>query len=134
MLGTISVLIVEDNLLNMELFCDVLEADGFNVLKAEDAEECYKALHIQKPDIILMDLQLPVKDGYTLIREILQHEVYKTIPIIALTAYAMPGDQEKALAAGCQGIITKPINVREFPNQIKQTINRNVSGGDSTAE
>ncbi|MCD4812757.1 response regulator [bacterium] len=124
MINTAVVLIVEDNSLNMELFCDVLVADGFCVLKAEDAGECYKVLQTHMPDIILMDLQLPGKDGYTLIRELLENIAYKAIPIVALTAYAMPEDQEKILATGCQGIITKPINVRDFPKQIKQAIRR----------
>jgi len=120
--GPKAVLVVEDNAMNMELVCDLLEAYGYQVSHASDAEECWFQLKKAKPDLILMDLQLPETDGYTLVREIKQTPGLQDCPIVALTAYAMPGDQEKAMEAGCQGIITKPIDTREFPRQVEHYI------------
>jgi two-component system, cell cycle response regulator DivK len=114
------ILVVEDNVLNMELVCDLLEAYGFQVARAGEAEECLEQMKQRIPDLILMDLQLPGIDGYTLVRKIKSTPEYAQCYVVALTAYAMPGDQEKAAAAGCQGMITKPIDTRLFPRQIEK--------------
>jgi len=108
------ILIVEDNPLNMELFRDLLVAQGYHVMEAGDAEECQERLRLEVPDLILLDIQLPGMDGYTLARTLRSEPAYAGVPIVALTAYAMRGDREKVLAAGCNGFISKPINMAEF--------------------
>jgi two-component system cell cycle response regulator DivK len=113
------ILIVEDNQLNMELVRDLLLAKGYAILEATDADECRRQLEREVPDLILMDLQLPETDGYTLAREIKNREPFNKIPIIALTAYAMRGDREKALASGCEGFISKPIEIQAFLEAIR---------------
>lgn len=118
------VLVVEDNAMNMELVSDLLIAQGFTVMGAEDADVCWAKLRANAFDLILMDLQLPDKDGYTLVREIKQDPALATIPIVALTAYAMAGDQDKALAAGCAGVITKPIDTQKITRQIEHYLKR----------
>ena len=115
-----NILVVEDNKFNLELVRDLLEAYGFQVACAGDAEECLAQIKQKMPDLILMDLQLPGIDGYTLVRKIKSVPEYAQCYVVALTAYAMTGDQEKATAAGCQGIITKPIDTRLFPHQIEK--------------
>lgn len=114
------ILIVEDNPVNLELLRDLLSAAGHTVAEAEDAQTCWVRLHSRRPDLILMDVQLPDTDGYTLTRQIKQDAVFRDIPIVAVTAYAMRGDQEKALAAGCAAVITKPIHVMEFQKAISR--------------
>lgn len=113
------ILVVEDNAMNMELVSDLLRAEGFTVTGAEDADVCWTKLRENLFDLILMDLQLPDKDGYTLVREIKQDAAMAAIPIVALTAYAMAGDQEKALTAGCVSVITKPIDTQKLALQIE---------------
>lgn len=109
-----SILVVEDNELNMELVRDILLANGYNVLEAVDAEACRSQLEKIIPDLILMDIQLPRTDGYTLVRELRGRDETARMPIIALTAFAMAGDKEKALNAGCDDVITKPIDTKLF--------------------
>lgn len=113
------ILVVEDNPLNMELIRDILRAYGYRVSEAKNGYECRDWLQEQMPDLILMDLQLPGIDGLTLTQQIKQDERLKKIPVIALTAFAMKGDCERALAAGCTGVITKPIDTRAFPRQVE---------------
>jgi len=113
------ILVVEDNPINMELVRDILNAYGYRVLEATHGYECLECLRREPPDLILMDLQLPGIDGISLTRQIKQDENLRHIPVVALTAYAMKGDREKALEAGCSGVITKPLDTREFPRQIE---------------
>ncbi len=117
--GASHVLVVEDNELNMELVRDILRAYGYKVGEAFTGQECMRYLETASPNLILMDLQLPDFDGYTLVQRLRQMERFKTIPIIAVTAFAMKGDREKAMAAGCTGVITKPIDTRAFPRQVE---------------
>ena len=112
------ILIVEDTPMNMELASDLLEYAGYLVLKAASAEEALPLAHAEKPDLVLMDIALPGIDGLEATRRLLQDAATCDIPIIALTASAMQVDEEKALLAGCRGIIRKPIDTRSFPKQI----------------
>ncbi|ETR71955.1 MAG: Two-component response regulator modulated diguanylate cyclase [Candidatus Magnetoglobus multicellularis str. Araruama] len=111
---TQKILIIEDNKLNLKLIRTLLLISNFKVYEAENAEIGFQILEDQRPDIILMDIQLPGMDGLTATRRIKSTNAYKDIPVIALTAKAMEGDEEKALAAGCDGYIAKPINALGF--------------------
>jgi CheY-like chemotaxis protein len=105
------ILIVDDNAVNLKLARVVLEAAGYDVRTAIDAGATLRLLDGWRPQLVLMDIQLPDMDGLTLTRRLKQDERYRGIRIVALTAYAMKGDEAKALAAGCDGYITKPIDV-----------------------
>lgn len=123
------ILVVEDNPINLKLTSDVLEWEGYRVLRAVDAESARQMLHSDLPDLILMDIGLPGMDGLTLTRILKTEARTRTIPVVALTAFAMKGDEEKARDAGCDGYITKPIDVRSFPARIAEIL---ASGGRST--
>ncbi len=118
------VLIVDDNPTNLKLVCDVLECEGYTVEKAGDAEYAQEILQETVPDLILMDIALPGIDGLTLTRKLKAHQRTRHICIVALTAFAMKGDEQKALEAGCDGYITKPIDTRKLPGQIAEILKR----------
>lgn len=121
------ILIVEDNLMNMELATDLLEASGYVVIQAGAAEKGVELARAESPDLILMDISLPGMDGLEATGVLKQDPTTKDISVIAMTAHAMKGDEEKALAAGCSGYITKPIDTREFPKEISRFIESAVS-------
>ena len=112
------ILDVEDNPTNLKLVSEVLEFEGYDILKAVDAEEAQVVLAATLPDLILMDIALPGMDGLTLTRKLKAEERTRGIRIVALTAFAMKGDDQKALDAGCDGYITKPIDTRKLPDQV----------------
>ena len=112
------ILIVDDNSVNLKLATDVLEMEGYAVEKAVDAEQAQELLKSATPDLILMDIALPGMDGLTLTRKLKADERLKDVPVVAMTAFAMKGDEQKALAAGCDGYITKPIDTRKLPQQV----------------
>jgi CheY-like chemotaxis protein len=112
------VLVVEDEKDNMDLFCQILDFHGCQVLKAEDGREAINMAQSEEPDLILMDLSLPALDGWEATRTIKAIPHLASIPIVALTAHAMVGDRERALAAGCDGYISKPIEVARFYDDI----------------
>ncbi|MCP5195665.1 MAG: response regulator [Gammaproteobacteria bacterium] len=116
------VLIIEDNEINMKLFRSLLNKGNYRVIEAIDAENGINLARAYKPDLILMDIQLPNMDGLQATRLIKQETTLKHIPILALTSHAMVGDDEKARNAGCDGYITKPINTRTFLNEISRFI------------
>lgn len=116
------VLIVDDNPINLKLAAQVLECEGFTILKAVDAEDAQILLATSTPNAILMDIALPGMDGLTLTRKLKSDPRFKNIPIIALTAFAMKGDDSRALDAGCDGYVTKPINTRELAQQVRTLI------------
>jgi len=119
------ILVVEDNQDNRELVVKVLKINGYNVIEAVDGEEAIEKTRAENPNLILMDLFIPKIDGYEVTRRLKRDIDLKSIPIIALTAHAMKGDMEVALAAGCDGYIPKPINVRELPKQIEHFLKGN---------
>jgi CheY-like chemotaxis protein len=108
------ILVVDDNPTNLKLVSDVLAYDGYRILKATDAEEAQQIIRESPPDLILMDIALPGMDGLTLTRQVKADEVTRHIVVVALTAFAMKGDDDKARAAGCDGYITKPIDTRKL--------------------
>jgi CheY-like chemotaxis protein len=112
------ILVVEDNLLNLELVTDLLEAAGFIVCRAHTAEEGLRATHVQTPDLILMDLSLPGMDGLAATRALRADPATRHLTIIALTAHAMKGDEALALRAGCDGYLAKPIDTRIFAAKV----------------
>ena len=116
------ILIVEDNPMNLELATDLLEASGYVVIQAGTAEEGIKLASAEFSDLILMDIGLPGMDGLEATGVLKQDPTTKDIPVIAMTAHAMKGDEEKALTAGCAGYITKPIDTREFSKTVTRFI------------
>ena len=109
-----TVLIVEDNELNMKLFHDLLEAHGYDTLQTKDGMEALKLAREHRPDLILMDIQLPEVSGLEVTKWIKEDDELRSIPIIAVTAFAMKGDEEKIREGGCEAYIAKPISVANF--------------------
>lgn len=112
------ILYVEDNHANRELVKRILEVEGYTVLEAVDGEQGLNLAEQHKPDLILMDINLPEMDGYTVTAKMREMDGLRHIPIIALTANVMRGDREKSLNAGCDGYIRKPINIDQLPEQV----------------
>ena len=112
------ILIVDDNLTNLKLARVLLAGEGYVVRTAADAEEAMAVLEEFRPRLILMDIQLPGMDGLELTRRIKADPAMAAVTILALTAYAMKGDQDRILAAGCDGYVTKPIDTRALPGVI----------------
>jgi two-component system cell cycle response regulator DivK len=123
-----TVLVIEDNEQNMYLVNFILEKHGYQVIQARNGEDGVSQARQGKPDLILLDIQLPVMDGYAVARELRKNEVLAKVPIVAVTSYAMPGDRENALAAGCTGYIEKPIDPDTFITQVEQYLNPKISG------
>jgi len=119
-----TVLYVEDNQDNRILVRRILQADGYVVLEAENARQAVEFLRRGKPDLIIMDINLPEISGYTLTSKLKSHPDYSKIPVVALTANVMKGDRERSLQAGCDGYIEKPIDVDTFLNTIAYFIER----------
>ena len=114
------ILVVDDNDAGLLLARSVLELNGFRVDSAGSLKEVLERLNAGRPDLILMDIQLPGEDGLAVTRLLKADPATASIPIVALTARAMAGDREQALAAGCSGYITKPINTRTFGDQVRE--------------
>ena len=112
------ILIVDDNAINLKLVAYLMKANGYTVVTALDAESAIETIRSNHPDVILMDIQLPGIDGLELTRRLKADPKTRDIVIVAVTAYAMKGDQAKALAAGCDDYITKPIDTRTLPETI----------------
>jgi two-component system cell cycle response regulator DivK len=117
-----TVLVVEDNPLNMELIADILEANDYRVLQASTGAEAIELAKAERPVLILMDIQLPGLDGLTVTGVLKDSSDTRGIPVVALTAHAMRGDEERARQAGCDGYISKPIDTRQLPKTIRSYI------------
>ncbi len=115
-----TVLIVEDNELNMKLFHDLLDAYGYNVLEARTGPEALESVANNQLDLILMDIQLPEISGLEVTQKIKENKEYANIPIIAVTAFAMKGDEERIRQGGCEDYIAKPISVVSFIEKVKR--------------
>ena len=115
------ILLVEDTEDNREIVRDLIDSiEGYELIEAQDGAEGVAMATAEKPDLILMDIQLPVMDGYEATRRIKANPELKHIPIIAVTSYALSGDDDKTREAGCDGYIAKPISVRSLPEQLAQ--------------
>ncbi|MGP1256332.1 MAG: response regulator [Kiloniellales bacterium] len=121
--GAKTVLVVEDNDLNMKLFHDLLEAHGYNILQTKDGMEALRLARKHHPDLILMDIQLPEVSGLEVTKWIKEDDTLKSIPVVAVTAFAMKGDEEKIREGGCEAYIAKPISVTNFLQTVERFLN-----------
>src|SRR2546421_10788362 len=119
-----SILIVDDNEMNLKLVRWLLEKNGYQVHTAGDAKTARATIRAVRPRLVLMDIQLPDVDGFQLTREFKADPELRDIPVVAVTSYAMKGDRQKSLDAGCDGYITKPIDTRQFPLEIEKYLRR----------
>ena len=117
-----TVLIVEDNELNMKLFRDLLEAHGYQTSGTSNGFEALDLVRKLRPDLILMDIQLPLLDGYEVTRRIKANPALRTIPVIAVTSYALSDDEGKARAAGCDAYVSKPYSTRALLAKIREYV------------
>ncbi len=117
-------LVIEDNPLNLELVTDLLEAGGYAVLSATTAERGIEVAVREQPDFVLMDISLPGMDGLAATRRLANLPQTARIPVLAVSSHAMPGDAERALAAGCIGYITKPLETRTFIAQVEAILSQ----------
>ena len=118
-----TILIIEDNEKNIYLATFILKKSGYTVIEARDGQSGIALARQNKPDLILLDIQLPLMDGYAVARELTRNGELRSVPIVAVTSYAMTGDRERILAAGCAGYIEKPINPATFVAEIEQYLN-----------
>jgi CheY-like chemotaxis protein len=126
-----TILVVDDNHTNLKLVTDVLGFEGYCILTATDAKQAQAVVRQSPPDLILMDIGLPDMDGLALTQILKADQKTRHIIIVALTAFAMKGDEEKAIAAGCDGYIIKPIDTRKFPLQVAELLLRGIVSGQS---
>lgn len=125
-----SVLLIEDNEQNRYLLTFLLEQHGYTVVAVSDGMRALEIVKDLRPSVILLDIQLPTMDGYTVARALRSDGTLRDVPIVAVTSYAMPGDREKAMEAGCAGYIEKPIQPETFVAEMERVMAR-PSGGDS---
>jgi CheY-like chemotaxis protein len=118
------ILIVEDEPINLKLVGDLLKRIGYITIEATDGKQGVELARAKKPDLILMDIQMPVMDGLEATRVLKADATTKNIPVLALTSYAMEGDKERILEAGCDGYLTKPIDIQEFVKEVTNLIGR----------
>lgn len=118
------VLVVDDNPTNLKLAADLLEFEGLAVDRAYDANQALACIAARPPELILMDIAMPGMDGLTLTRRLKADPETRSIIVVALTASAMKGDSNRAFEAGCDGYISKPIDTRKFPDQVRSYLNR----------
>ena len=118
------ILVVEDNERNLKLVRDVLQFAGYEVISACSGEQGVRLARERRPDLVLMDLQLPAMDGTEALSVLRDDPGTRRIPVVAVTAFAMKNDRERALLAGFDGYLEKPINVRAFPEQVRGYLNR----------
>ena len=116
------IMVVEDNDLNRKLFCDVLKANGFEVEPVADGEHVLETARQVTPDLIIMDIQLPGVSGVDLITAAKRDRALKTIPVLAVTAFAAKGDEERIRSAGASGYLSKPVSIMPFMNAVKELL------------
>lgn len=120
------ILIVEDNDLNLKLFRDLLGANGYETVETKEGLEAVSLARNLRPDLILMDIQLPEISGLDVTKKIKSDESIRDIPIVAVTAFAMKDDEEKILRAGCEAYISKPISIEHFLQTVRKFLNESV--------
>ena len=123
-----TILVVEDNAVNRRLAEFLLRSQGYRVREAKTAREAFDLLRAERPDLILMDVQLPRMDGLEATRKLKENPATRDIPVIAVTSYAMKGDRERALAAGCVDYITKPLDKTSFVQLVNSYVIWKVRG------
>jgi CheY-like chemotaxis protein len=120
----INVLVAEDNPVNRELLRELLEARGYNVIEAPDGQEALRMIEENDPEILLLDIGMPVLDGFAVIRKIRENANLAALMVLAVTAYAMQGDRENILNAGFDGYLSKPINARDLANELERLLHK----------
>jgi two-component system cell cycle response regulator len=128
-MSTATILVIDDNPVNLKLASEVLLAEGYRVVRADDAEQALTLLAHQMPDVILTDIALPGMDGLELTRTLKSDARYRHLPVIALTASAMKGDEARVLAAGCDAYIAKPLDTRQLSASILRVLDRGSGTG-----
>ncbi len=128
-----TVLIVEDNELNMKLFHDLLEAYGIETVQTREGKKAFDMVREHKPDLIIMDIQLPEISGLEITKQLKQDEELKSIPVIAVTAFAMKGDEQKIREGGCEDYISKPISVSRFIEVVKKHLDKDDSAQENAS-
>jgi CheY-like chemotaxis protein len=118
------ILVIEDNEQNLYLMTFILEKNGYQTVAAQDGQAGIEAACRERPDLIILDIQLPLMDGYEVARRLKERPESKDIPIVAVTSYAMVGNRERILAAGCEGYIEKPINPETFVDEVERYLKR----------
>jgi two-component system, cell cycle response regulator DivK len=118
------VLVAEDNSANRELLREILRAESFDVLEASNGEQALALIEQNKPDLVLLDINMPVLDGLAAIRRIREHSQFCSLKVIAVTAYAMREDRERILSAGFNGYLTKPIDMTVLVAEVKRVLSR----------
>jgi len=118
------ILVAEDNAVNRELFRELLEARGYDVVEACDGEEALRAIEETQPDIVLLDIGMPVLDGFGVVRALRQNPRLAKLPALAVTAYAMQGDREKILSSGFDGYLSKPVNARALGEELDRLVGK----------
>ena len=124
------ILVVDDNEQNLYLATFLLTTNGFEIVTAKDGKEALRQVVAERPDLILMDIELPEMDGYDVTRRVKVLSEFKDIPIIAVSSFAMVGDAEKAIVSGCSGYIEKPINPETFVAEVERFVRPTRSGGE----
>ena len=119
---TKKILIVEDNELNMKLFHDLLDAHGYDTVQTRDGNDAYDLVLEHRPDLVVMDMQLPGVSGLEVTRRIKDDDTLKEVPVIAVTAFAMKGDESRIREAGCEAYIAKPIRIDELMGTVRQLL------------
>ncbi len=114
------ILIVEDEPKNLTLLRDLLQVSGYTTIEATDGKQGVELAKTSKPDLILMDIQMPIMDGLEVTRILKENATTSNIPVLALTSYAMKGDKERIFEAGCDGYLTKPIDIKELLKQVAE--------------
>ncbi len=123
-----TILLVEDNAVNRRLAEFLLRSQGYRVREATTAQEAFDLLRSERPDLILMDVQLPTMDGLEATKKLKENPATRDIPVIAVTSYAMKGDRERALAAGCVDYLTKPLDKTSFLQLVSSYVGRKIRG------
>jgi CheY-like chemotaxis protein len=119
-----NVLVAEDNPVNRELLREFLEARGYNVTEAPDGQEALRMIEEALPDILLLDIGMPILDGFAVVRKIRENPILATLTVLAVTAYAMQGDRDNILSAGFDGYLSKPINARDLANELERLLRK----------
>jgi CheY-like chemotaxis protein len=125
-----TILVIDDNPVNLKLASEVLLAAGHQVIRAEDAEQALAMLRTQLPDVVLTDIAMPGMDGLTLTRKLKADPRFRHLPVVALTASAMKGDEARVLEAGCDAYISKPLDARQLTALLARLLERRVDPGD----
>jgi CheY-like chemotaxis protein len=119
-----NVLVAEDNPVNRELLRELLEGRGYNVIEAPDGQEALRMIEETHPDILLLDIGMPILDGFAVVRRIRENPSFATLMVLAVTAFAMQGDRENVLNAGFDGYLSKPINARDLANELERLLRK----------